>query len=74
MDGSHRITIATLEHDEFPKVLTVDYKEMRLYWTDFAAKEILSANFDGSDRRVVYNKVEQPYSVAVHEVERDCFK
>lgn len=67
MDGSHRETIITLE-DGIPNALTVDYADGKIYWTDYASKEINSAKLDGTERRLVIGMLDTPYSLVVNDV------
>lgn len=66
MDGTHRETLITIvEHGQL-NVLTVDYKESKIYWSD--AESISSASLDGTDRRLVVGNLRQPYGLTIFDV------
>jgi len=51
MDGKN-FEIIVHENLEWPKSLTIDYPNDRLYWIDAKSKIIESCGLDGEDRRV----------------------
>jgi len=52
MDGSNVTTIVST-YLSFPKCLTLDEANSRIYWTDFVYDIIESSRFDGSDRQTI---------------------
>jgi len=51
MDGKNVRTFVS-ENLEWPKSMTIDYPNDRLYWIDAKSKIIESIRLDGTDRRV----------------------
>lgn len=51
MDGKN-VRIFVNEKLEWPKSVTIDYPNERLYWVDAKSKMIESVRLDGTDRRV----------------------
>ena len=67
MDGSNRETII-LDNVKWPNGLTLDLVAERLYWIDGNLHLIGSANFDGSDSRVMFtssSNLRHPFNVAM---------
>lgn len=55
----------------WPNGLAVDLGAERIYWVDGWAERMESANYDGTDRRVVlrgYPQLKQPFSVFIFQV------
>lgn len=51
MDGKNIRTFVS-ENLEWPRSLTIDYPNDRLYWVDFKLQIVESIRLDGTDRRV----------------------
>lgn len=52
----------------WPNGLALDYPNSRLYWVDAKLKRLESVKLDGSDRRIILDKiVKHPYAIAVFE-------
>lgn len=51
MDGKYIRTVVS-DKLEWPRSVTVDYPNYRLYWVDSKLKLIESIHLDGNDRRV----------------------
>ena len=79
LDGSNRKKIIT-ESISAPSGLAVDKVEQRLYWSDMILDKIESSDFDGTNRRVLFDhygyspfdpvetitgEMQQPYGLAV---------
>lgn len=48
-DGTNRQTLISWEVSAAPQGITMDLEGEKLYWTDWIAKKVLRANFDGSN-------------------------
>ncbi|XP_064615272.1 low-density lipoprotein receptor-related protein 4-like [Liolophura sinensis] len=57
LDGSFRDVIVS-DGMMRPTGLVLDIRQERLYWSDEAFGRIVSSNLDGSDRRVIYSRVD----------------
>ena len=64
MDGEHRAAVVT-EGLTWPNGLSIDLFADRIYWNDAKRKLIESADLTGNERRVIVEKVEHPYGLAV---------
>ncbi|XP_012532761.2 vitellogenin receptor [Monomorium pharaonis] len=67
MDGKNNQVFVS-EKLGWPKSVTIDYPNERLYWVDAKSKIIESIHLDGTDRRLVlHDIIQQPFSLAVFE-------
>lgn len=64
MDGEERTTVVT-ENLAWPNGLSIDIQRSRIYWNDAKKKVIESADLQGMDRKIIVEKVEHPYGLAV---------
>lgn len=64
MDGEHREAVVT-EGLTWPNGLSIDLFADRIYWNDAKKKVIESSDLQGQDRKVIVEKVEHPYGLAV---------
>ncbi|XP_058794698.1 low-density lipoprotein receptor-related protein 4-like isoform X2 [Phymastichus coffea] len=64
MDGGHRQAVVT-EGLTWPNGLSVDQFADRIYWNDAKRKVIESSDLLGQNRKVIVEKVEHPYGLAV---------
>lgn len=64
MDGEHREAVVT-EGLNWPNGLSVDPFADRIYWNDAKKKVIETSDLQGQDRKVIVEKVEHPYGLAV---------
>ncbi|XP_035230565.1 low-density lipoprotein receptor-related protein 8-like [Stegodyphus dumicola] len=69
MDGTHRSTIISKDI-RWPNGLTVDLTSQKLFWADAKFHVLCSANYDGSNQRVILSSVrdvKHPFSLDVFE-------
>ncbi|XP_032691228.1 vitellogenin receptor-like isoform X2 [Odontomachus brunneus] len=67
MDGTNNRFFVT-ENITWPKSVTIDYPNNRLYWVDAKRAVVESIRLDGTDRRIVLNEfIQHPFSLAVFE-------
>lgn len=67
MDGTLVSSFVSSEI-HWPNGITIDYLNSRLYWTDGKLKTIESIRLDGTDRRIILDKVvEHPYVITIFE-------
>lgn len=64
MDGERRTAVVT-EGLTWPNGLSIDLFADRIYWNDAKKKVIESADLLGQGRRVIVEKVEHPYGLAI---------
>ncbi|NP_001291525.1 vitellogenin receptor precursor [Solenopsis invicta] len=65
MDGKN-VRIFVNVKLEWPKSVTIDYPNERLYWVDAKSKMIESVRLDGTDRRIVlHDIIQEPFSMTV---------
>ena len=65
LDGSHRITLVNISV-AWPKGITIDFQEQKLYWVDAKLEKIEIMNLDGSNRRVILaNKLTHVFGFTV---------
>ncbi|XP_077255886.1 putative vitellogenin receptor yl [Temnothorax americanus] len=67
MDGKNIRTFIS-EKLSWPKSLTFDYPNDRLYWVDSKSNIVESIRLDGTDRRIVqHDIIQEPYALGVFE-------
>ena len=63
------VTVLVSSNISFPEGLTLDWIHQRLYWVDDGKNTVEVVNTDGTDRRVLTNRLSRPRDIVVDPLE-----